>query len=421
MQTGSPITMLYVLLSTAVAVPAPAENWPCFRGPSRQGISTEQNMPVTWSSTRNVVWKTGVDGQGWSSPIVYGDLVFVTTATEKGASFRLIALDRATGSVKWNTEVFRQKTDYKMPQNSYASATPVADGKRVYVLAADGSVAAVSMAGEKLWEYRDFQYYSQHGLGVSPVLHDGMIIVAFDWSSRGPDKTLGWQKPWDQSFILALNAETGKELWKARRGLSRIAHVTPQIVKTQQGMELVSSAGDVLQGFDLTTGDLLWTVRSSAEGLVPAVVAGGGLVYYTTGFGESLIRAVRPGGRGDVTATHLVWQTDKDVPHIPSMLYAAPNLYTITENGVMQCLDAAAGKELWRHRFSGRFSASPVWARDRVYVLSERGTMTVVAASDTFSIIAENEIGEKCCASPAISHGCIFIRTENSLYCIANP
>jgi len=277
--------------------PAAGENWPCFRGPGRQGISGEKNVPVKWSAAENVAWKTEIEGEGWSSPIVVGDRVFVTAATEAGASFRLVALDRKTGAVLWNTEVFRQKIDNKMPQNSYASATPATDGKRVYVLAADGSIGAVSMSGEKVWEYRQFEYYSQHGLGVSPVLYDGLVIVPFDWSSRGPEKKVGWQIAWDQSFIVALNADTGKEQWRAKRGLSRIAHVTPQIVETGTGVELVSAAGDVLQGFDLKTGELLWTATSPGEGVVPSVVAGEGLVFSTTGFNESWIRAVRPGRR----------------------------------------------------------------------------------------------------------------------------
>jgi hypothetical protein len=410
-----------VVLGVLVSALAAGENWPCFRGPGRQGISGEKNVPVKWSAAENVAWKTAIDGEGWSSPIIFGDRVFVTAATDKGASFRLVALDRKTGRVLWNTEVFRQKTDNKMTQNSYASATPATDGKRVYVLAADGSIGAVSMAGEKVWEYRQFEYYSQHGLGVSPVLYDGLVIVPFDWSSRGPEKKVGWQIAWDQSFIVALNADTGKEQWRAKRGLSRIAHVTPQIVETGTGVELVSAAGDVLQGFDLKTGELLWTATSPGEGVVPSVVAGEGLVFSTTGFNESWIRAVRPGGRGDVTETHTVWRTDQEVPHIPSLLYVAPNLYSLTETGVMQCLEAKTGKEIWRDRLGGRFSASPVWAEGRVYVLSEKGVTTVIAADGSYKVVAENDIGEKCCASPAISQGCIFIRSEQNLYCVGRP
>jgi len=395
-----------------------AENWPCFRGPTRQGISNEKDVPIEWSQTSNIVWKRPIPGEGWSSPIVFDDRVFVTTATDGGASFRLLCLDRLTGTVLWNKQVLRQKPGHKQNFNSYASSTPVTDGQRVYVLAFDGTLAAVSMEGSVIWSHREFEYYSEHGLGVSPILYKDLLIVPFDGSSSGPDKKLGWQKPWDQAVILALDKNTGKVQWRGWRGSSRIAHITPQVLTENGRDQLVSSAGDVVQCFNLKTGERIWTVSSPGEGVVPSVVIGDGLIFTTSGFGDSTIRAVRTGGKGDVTKTHIAWESTDDVSKIPSMLYVRPFIFLITETGVAKCLRAETGEVLWRERLEGRYSASPVWADGRIYFLSEKGKTTVVQAGGEFKVLAENELNEKCCASPAISRKHIFIRSENNLYCI---
>lgn len=395
-----------------------AENWPCFRGPTRQGISNEKDVPLEWSPKSNVVWKRPIPGEGWSSPIVFDERVFVTTATDGGASFRLLCLDRLTGTVLWNKQVLRQKPGHKQNFNSYASSTPVTDGQRVYVLAFDGTLAAVSMEGNVIWSHREFEYYSEHGLGVSPILYKDLLIVPFDGSSSGPDRKLGWQKPWDQALILAMDKNTGEVRWRGRRGSSRIAHITPQVLSENGRDQLVSSAGDVVQGFNLKTGERIWTVSSPGEGVVPSVVIGDGLIFTTSGFGDSTIRAVRIGGKGDVTKTHIAWESTDDVSKIPSMLYVRPFLFLITETGVAKCLRATTGEEIWRERLESRYSASPVWAEGRIYFLSEKGKTTVVQAGGEFKIIAENELNEKCSASPAVSQRHIFIRTENNLYCI---
>jgi outer membrane protein assembly factor BamB len=395
-----------------------AENWPGFRGPTRQGISNEKNVPLKWSATANIAWKTPIPGEGWSSPIVFDDRVFVTAATEGGASFRLLCLDRSTGAVLWNRQVLRQKPGHKSGLNSYASPTPVTDGQRVYVLACDGTLAAVSFEGDVIWTYRDFEFYSEHGLGVSPILYEDLLIVPFDGSSSGPDRKLGWQKPWDQAVILAVDKNTGEVRWRGRRGSSRIAHVTPQILSENGMDQLISSAGDVIQGFDLETGRRIWTLSSEGEGVVPSVVIGDGLIFTTSGFGASAIRTVRAGGKGDVTGTHIAWESADDVSKIPSMLYVKPYLFLITETGVAKCLKASTGEVVWRNRLSGRYSASPVWADGRIYFLSEKGRTTVVQAGPEFKVLAENELGEKCGASPAISQGRMFIRSSNNVYCI---
>lgn len=395
-----------------------AENWPCFRGPTRQGISHEKAVPTRWNAASGIAWKQSIPGEGVSSPIVFGNRVFVTTAADDGVSLRLLALDGSDGHVVWNKEIVRQRPGHKSRQNSYATTTPATDGERIYVAACDGRIAAVTMKGEIEWINNDFDYYSEHGLSVSPVLYNDLVIMAFDWSSPGPDKKIGWQVPWDKSFILALDKTTGRKRWEGKRGRSRIAHVVPLIVSVDGDDQLVSGAGDVIQGFDLKTGERLWTVSSPGEGVVPSIVSGDGLVFATSGFGEPAIRAVRPEGRGDVTETHLVWKSEDDVPKVPSMLYVSPYLYLITESGVVKCLQGNTGNVLWKERLRGKFSASPVWAEGKIYFLSEKGTTTVVQEGPEFKVLAESELGEACYASPAISEGHLFIRSDGSLFCI---
>jgi outer membrane protein assembly factor BamB len=395
------------------------EDWPWFRGPSRQGISQEKDVPTQWTATSNIRWNTAIPGEGWSSPIVFGDRVFVTTALEGGSSLHMICLDRPSGKVVWDKEIARQKAGHKQQYNSYATPTPATDGTRIYVPACDGRILAVSMDGKVEWINSDFDYYySEHGLAVSPVLYEDLVIVPFDWSSPPPDTKVGWQVPWDKAVILAVDKNTGKTRWKGSRGSSRIAHVTPQIAKVGGRDQLVSGAGNVIQGFDLHTGERLWTIDSPGEGVVPSVVIGEGLVFTASGFGESRVCAVRLGGRGNVTKTHTVWESRDDVPKMSSMLYVSPHLYLATETGVAKCFKAATGEVLWRERLGAKFSASPVWADGKIYFLAENGTMTVVEDGPQFKVVAQDELGEKCCASPAISQGNIFIRTEKALYCI---
>jgi outer membrane protein assembly factor BamB len=395
-----------------------AENWPGFRGPGRQGISNEKDLPTQWSATSNIVWNTAIAGIGWSSPIVFDDRVFVTTATDEGASFHLLCLDRKTGAVLWDRQVLRQKPGHKQVLNSYASSTPVTDGKNVYIVAFDGSIAAVSMEGETVWMYRDFEYFSEHGLGVSPILYKELVIIAFDPSSSGADPKLGWQKPWDKAVILALDKNTGKVRWEGKRGLSQIAHVSPQILSENGKDQLISSAGNAIQGFDPDTGERIWTVSSPGEGVVPSVVVGEGLIFTTSGFGDSAIRVVRAGGKGDVTATYIAWESPDDVPKIPSMLYVKPYLYLVTEAGVAKCFKAATGEVIWRERLDDRYSASPVWADGKIYFLSDKGTTTVIQEGAEFKVLEKNEFNETCKASPAVSQGNIFIRSEKHLFCI---
>jgi outer membrane protein assembly factor BamB len=406
-----------VLHLTSVA--SHADNWPQFRGPTGQGHSAETGLPVNWSATNNVIWKTPVPGESWSSPIVWSDYVFVTTATDGGESCRVLALDRKSGTNRWNSEVFKQVPRRKEGRNTYATPTPATDGERVYACFGDGSFAALTFAGERVWTNRDYPHYSQHGLATSLVLHRGLLIMARDGSSDGEDKGLGWQKPWEQAFILALDTRTGRERWKARRGLSRISHGMPAIGEHDGKVELVSEAGDVVQGFSLETGERRWSSQVIGEGKVPSTVLGEGLVFTSGGWGgKETIKAFKLGGQGELKESNLVWEQRKGMPKVPSMLYLKPHLFAITDGGIATCLKAATGEMVWQERVGGNFSASPVAAEGRIYFVGDSGETTVIEAGSEFKVLAKNPLGEKVQASPAISQGHIIIRAEKNLFCI---
>ncbi len=399
---------------------AQAENWPQFRGPNSQGRSAETGVPITWTAADNVAWKTPLPGEGWSSPIVWQQSVFVTAATEDGRSCRVLALDRKDGKILWDVEAFKQSTGRKEGRNTYATPTPATDGERVYACFHDGSFVALDFDGKIVWTNRSYPFYSQHGLGSSPVLWGDLLIMARDGSNEGEDKGLGWQQPWDRAYVIALDAKTGKERWKAARGLSRLSHGVPAIWTPPNGKaQVVSEAGDVVQGFDALTGERLWSSQVIGEGKVPSTVIGGDLVFTAGGWGgRESIKAFRLGGQGDCGTNNLVWEQKGFMPKVPSLLYLQGLLFTITDVGVASCLKADTGEICWKERLAGNFSASPAYADGRIYLVADNGETTVIEAKPEFKIVAKNPLGEKVQASPAISQGRIFIRTEKHLFAI---
>lgn len=410
---------LLALLSTAVAR---AEEWPRFRGPTGQGVSAEASLPTEWSATKNVAWKVAVPGEGWSSPVVWGGRVFVTTATDGGKSAHVVAIDAADGKTVWDTQVFEQETGRKESRNSYATPTPVTDGKRVWALFGSGGVACVDAADGKLvWKNQENRYYSRHGMGASPTLFEDFLIFPFDPSAEatGEAERVGWQVPWDKSFVLALDANTGKERWRAMRGTSRIGHVTPILVDVDGRPQLVSAAGDVVQGYDPRTGKKTWEGRNEGEGVTPAPVAGGGMVFTSSGFGNPAVRAWPLGQAGQVKPA---WEQKRTVPMLSSFAYADGLLFWAKENGFGVCADAKTGKVLWQERLGEgkiEFSASPVLAGGRLYFLSDEAETVVVEAKPAFKVVARNKLEDgPVQASMAAAGGRLFVRTAKHLWCI---
>lgn len=415
------IVLLTLGLTTTVSL---AENWPQFRGPDGQGHSKETSVPTVWSSTNNLAWRTDIPGESWSSPIVYGNRVFVTTTSDNGESCRVVGLDRKSGRILWNTEVFRQVPRRKETRNSYATPTPATDGKHVYACFGDGSFAAVNFEGKAVWINREHPFYSQHGLGTALLLHEGLLIMSRDASSEGPDKKVGWQIPWENSYVVALDTRTGKDRWRTGRGRSRISHGTPVLWVDPKGrLQVVTEAGDVLQGFDFKSGSLLWTSDVPGEGKVPSVVISKDLAFCSGGWGgREGIKAFRLGGEGQLRQSNLVWEQKRGEPKVPSLIYLDGHLYAMTDTGVATCYEAASGTIVWQERVGGNFSASPVSANGRIYFVGDNGQTTVLEASKTFRVVARNPIGdgEEVQASPAISHGLFLLRTRKSLWAFGN-
>ena len=393
------------------------ENWMRFRGPTGQGISSETKLPVTWSATKNIKWKTSLPGKGWSSPIVFEDHVFLTASTEEGVSCRVICINRKDGSIAWTTEVHRQKPGPMRKQNSYATPTPVTDGKQVYSVFYDGTVTAVDFSGKLVWKNSEVKFFSLHGLGASPILVNGQVIMPFDGSSRKETK-VGWKVPWEKAVVLSLDAGNGSVRWKGTRGNSRVGHVTPILVNN--GSQLVSAGGDRVQGFDPTTGRRIWSIYSQGEGVTPSPVAGDGLIYTSSGFEAPTLRAIRLGGKGDVTKTHIAWEQKRGVAALSSLLYIKPYLYSISRDNILHCIEASSGKIVWMQRLSGVHWASPVYADGRIYILSEEGVTLVLRPGAKYDEVARNDISVTCLASMAVSQGNFYIRSDQHLYCIGN-
>jgi len=405
-----------------------AENWPRFRGPTGEGISTEMHVPISWNAESNVRWKTAIPGEGWSSPIVWGSRIFVTSTLQSGTKCHVLCLDRKSGRILWDKEVLEQVALRKEGKNSYATPSPCTDGKRVFAVFGDGSVAALKLDGSMAWTNRDVQHYSRHGLGASPILHEGLLIMPYDgsnrvskggdWPNNSDEERLGWQIPWDKAIIVALDVRTGKRVWTGKRGRSRIAHVTPNISSAGGSAQLISCAGDAIQGFNPKSGELIWTVYSQGEGVTPSFAMGDELIFTSSGFEKTTLRTVRTGGKGDVTATHVAWEQRKGAPTQSSLLYVRPYLYSITDGGIAHCYKAETGEIVYAERVGGNHCASPVYADGKIYFLSEAGETTVIESGPQFKIVSRNPLNEKCQASIAVSRGNVFIRSVTNLYCI---
>ena len=408
-------TLLVLLLIAGASVLAQAEDWPQFRGPTGQGHATERGLPLEWSETKNIIWKTPVPGLGWSSPTVANGRVWVTTVVESkerrgrvSASLRALAFDVATGRELVNVEVFRlDDAGYVNPKNSRASPTPIVESDRVFVHFGAEGTAALSTSGEILWTTH-LRYESQHGNGGSPTLYRDLLIINCD--GNGGD-----------AYVVALDTASGKPRWKtARRRPADQAYSTPLVITVGQEDQLVSVGAYRAAAYDPLTGQEIWRV-SYGDGFsnVPRPVFGQGLVFIATGFQTPALMAVRPDGKGDVTRTHVAWTITRGAPYTPSPLLVGNDLYYVSDTGVLSLADAASGQIVWQQRLGGNYSASPVFVDGRIYFQSEEGMTTVIAPGREFRRLASNRLDGATLASMAVSGGSFFIRSDSHLYRIA--
>ena len=397
----------------AVAV-AHAGDWPQFRGPTGQGHAPDESVPLTWSESENVAWKTPVPGRGWSSPVIADGRVWVTTAVtdpDTGTtSLRLLAYDAGTGEIALDVEVFAiDATTLLNQKNSFASPTPAIDpqGERVFVHFGAQGTAAVAAGGETpgevLWRTR-FPYTSQHGNGGSPILHDELLIVSIDG--------------YDTAFLVAVDAETGEERWRSVRPapISQ-AYSTPLAIRVGDSVQIVNVSAFRATAHEPTTGREIWRVEyPGGFSNVSRPVYGHGLVYLSTGFNEPDLLAVSADGKGNVTDSHVAWRLRRGAPLTVSPILVENELYTVTDAGIATCIDALSGQIHWQQRLGGNHSASPVFVGGRLYFQNEEGVTTVIAPGPEFKQLARNELDGSTLASIAVSDGALFIRTGTHLY-----
>jgi outer membrane protein assembly factor BamB len=396
-----------LVLLSLVSVFAVAENWPQFRGPNGDGHSTEKNVPLTWSESSNVRWKIPLPGKGWSSPIVVDNEVWLTTATDGGRSLRALSVDALNGKIEADVEVFSlPKPVAGHEKNSGASPSAIVEGDRVYVHFGSYGTACLRRDGTIVWRNQELKYAQVHGPGGSPVLFENLLILNCDGH--------------DAQFVVALEKSSGKIVWRKPRP-SAMAYSTPLIIETSAGPQFVSTGAHRGVSYNPRTGEELWFVQyGDGFSNVPRPVFGQGLVFLCTGFYRPELLAVRPDGKGDVTSSHIVWKYTRGVPLTPSPIIAGEQIYMISDNGIVTCLEVKTGKELWRERFAGSYSASPTLADGRIYFVSESGDTTVVAAGREYRKLSVNSLDGSFLASPAISSGAIFLRSNSHLYRISS-
>lgn len=406
-------TLTFAALFTASAA-APAVEWPEFRGPTGQGHTAEDRLPLEWGPKNNIAWKQPIPGLGWSSPIVWQGRVYLTTAiaAEKGKSvdqsLHALCLDAASGKQLWTTEVFfvkagnLQRTHSK---NSHASPTPLTDGVRLYVHFGHMGTACLDLSGKVLWRQTELSYSPVHGNGGSPILAGDSLIFSCDGS--------------DKQFLVALETATGKVRWKTDRksqATKKFSFSTPQLITVEGRPQVISPASDMVCGYDPATGKEIWRVRYEGYSVIPRPVYGHGLVYIITGYDTPQLLAIRVDGQGDVTESHIAWTAKRAVPHSASLLLVGDELYMVSDLGVASCLDAKSGTVHWQERLGGGFSASPLGAPGRIYFQNEEGQGTVLKAGRQFEKLATNALKERTLASYAVADKAIFLRTDQHLY-----
>ncbi|MDA1016768.1 MAG: PQQ-binding-like beta-propeller repeat protein [Planctomycetota bacterium] len=395
-----------------------AENWTQFRGSGGQGISTEKNVPVKWSTTENVAWRVAIEGEGWSSPVYLDGRVYLTSAVpiEGGdpldRSLRTLCLDAKNGERMWDVEVFKQdaKNSKIHNKNSHASPTPIIADGRIYVHFGTKGTACLKLDGDVVWRNDSLQYPPVHGNGGCPVLVDGVLIYSAD----------GAKDP----FVAALDAATGKQRWKKQRPpivkQKHFSFSTPLVLKVNDRTQVISPGSNLVIAYDPANGDTIWQVDYTGYSVIPRPVYGQGLVFISTGYNKPKLIAIDPTGTGNVTDTHVKWTLEKTVSHTPSFVLVGHELYLVSDGGVATCVDAVSGKQHWQERLGGNYSSSPVAIDGKIYFQSEQGDATVIEAGTKYTLLSKNAMQARTLASYAVADSSLFIRTNEHLYRISH-
>lgn len=414
------ITAATIVLAIS-ALESSAEDWTEFRGPNADGHSSATGLPVTWGVDQNVVWKRPVDGLAWSSPIVLGDRIYLTTSVPDGAvlgpkqSLRTLCLDAESGAVQWDVEVFSQtatetRADKVHGKNSHSSSTPVTDGKHLFVHFGTKGTACLKLDGTIVWKTQELKYIPVHGTGGSPILVNDLMVVSCDGG--------------DVNFIVALDQKTGKIRWKTDRTAAgvkkKFSFGTPLLITVNGKQQIVSQGSGAVYGYDPRDGSNIWMVNYvDGFSVVPRPVFAHGLVYVSSGFMKASLLAIDPTGTGDITETHVRWILSKGAPHTPSPLVVGDELYVVSDIGVLSCLDAKSGKVHYQERLGGKYSASPMYADGKIYVQAEEGEGIVFRPGKEFEELGRNMLEARTFASYSVFDSSLLIRSEKHLYRIA--
>jgi outer membrane protein assembly factor BamB len=442
----TPLAVTVALVVAAATVDTRAEDWPQWRGPAGTGVSTEQSLPDRWSDTEGVAWKARLRGVGVSSPVVSGDRVFVTSQIgagvrregnhptlvqdgsassrgERGLATAAGGAAEGDGRIRFLVEAFartdgRSLWTFELPasearpavhdKHNLASASPVTDGTRVYAVFGTGQIVAVDMKGARVWqrdlaaEYGAWQINWGHG--SSPIVYrDTVILPCFHEPT---------------SYLIALDARTGATRWKVDRGSKVVSYSTPLVVQAATGDELVLNTSEALEAFDPASGKALWRITEPSRFAIPMPVHHDGVLYASRGYRSGPYAAIKVGGRGDIAASHVLWKVPTGAPDISSLVYHEGLLYMAADVGVVTCIDAKTGERVWQERLEGVFTASPVAAAGKIYLVSESGETIVLRPGRKADVIARNTLNGRLLASPAISGGRLFLRTDDTLIAI---
>ncbi len=408
---------------------APDKNWPQFRGPDGQGHSLASGVPLHWSETDGVVWKTPIHGRGWSSPVVWGDQIWLTTATDDGTQLFAICVDAATGRILKDVKLFNvEKPEPIRAYNSFASPTPVIEAGRVYVTFGSSGTACLDTAdGNVIWQRRDLPCRHFRGAGSSPILFENLLLLHFDG--------------YDYQYIAAMDKQTGKTVWRRDRDVNfgtndgdmKKAFSTPLVINIAGQLQLISPCSKATLAYDPRSGDELWRIHYPIFSTAARPIYGDGLLFLNTGFGKADLLAVRPpkidskdivrrtasadhSSVKDVTVTNVVWKLSKSVGSKPSALLVGKLIFLIHDSGVASCVDAKSGKVQWSKRLGGSYSASPISAEGRVYYFGDNGSTTIVRASPEYEELAINHLDDGCMASAAVTGHALIVRTKTNLY-----
>ena len=388
-----------------------AENWNQFRGGSENGHA-DAKLPLKWSEKENVAWKVPIHGKAWSSPVVWGDQIWLTTATADGKTLSAICVDARTGKIVHDRKVFEiAKPMFCIGYNSYGSPTPIVEEGRVWVhFGSAGTACLDTKTGKTLWTRQDLPCDHLRGPGSSPIRFRDFVIMNFDGA--------------DHQYVVALNKDTGKTVWKTERSInygsdngdSKKAYCTPTVFEHNGRLQMVSPAAVATISYDPTNGKELWTVYHGGYNAAARPLYSHGMVFINLEGGKRLL-AVKPDGTGDVTKTHVAWTCGKSTPTRPSQLIIGDHYFMVNDKGVASCLDIKTGIPVWTHRMEGRHSASPIFSQGRIYFFGEDGKMRVASASSkAFELLAENKLENGCMASPAVYKNSLLIRTTKHLY-----